>query len=55
MAYEIKQEFEQAGEDRAQYDQRLMHTLAQALGDAGCQGLSPWRETESWLVSFGKR
>jgi DUF1016 N-terminal domain len=33
-------EFEQAGEDRAQYGQRLMHTLAQALGEAGCQGLS---------------
>jgi len=29
-----------AGEDRAQYGQRLMHTLAQALGEAGCQGLS---------------
>jgi predicted nuclease of restriction endonuclease-like (RecB) superfamily len=33
-------EFEQAGEDRAQYGQRLMHTLAQALGKVGCQGLS---------------
>jgi hypothetical protein len=33
-------EFEQAGEDRAQYGQRLMHTLAQALGEAGCEGLS---------------
>jgi predicted nuclease of restriction endonuclease-like (RecB) superfamily len=33
-------EFEQAGEDRAQYGQRLMHTLSQALGEAGCQGLS---------------
>jgi hypothetical protein len=33
-------EFEQAGEDRAQYGQRLIHTLAQALGEAGCQGLS---------------
>jgi hypothetical protein len=33
-------EFEQAGEDRAQYGQRLMHTLAKALGDAGCQSLS---------------
>jgi len=33
-------EFEQAGEDRAQYGQRLMHTLAHMLGKAGCQGLS---------------
>ena len=33
-------EFEQAGEDRAQYGQRLMHTLAQALVEVGCQGLS---------------
>jgi predicted nuclease of restriction endonuclease-like (RecB) superfamily len=33
-------EFEQAGEDRAQYGQRLMHTLAQALGKARCQGIS---------------
>lgn len=33
-------EFEHAGEDRAQYGQRLMRTLAQALGEAGCQGLS---------------
>ena len=33
-------EFEQAGEDRAQYGQRLIHTLANALGGKGCQGLS---------------
>jgi DUF1016 N-terminal domain len=33
-------EFEQAGEDRAQYGQRLIHTLAKALGGTGCQGLS---------------
>jgi hypothetical protein len=33
-------EFEQAGEDRAEYGQRLIHTLAKALGRTGCQGLS---------------
>jgi hypothetical protein len=33
-------EFEQAGEDRAQYGQRLIQTLAQSLGEVGCQGLS---------------
>lgn len=33
-------EFEQAGEDRAAYGQVLMQTLAQALAEAGCQGLS---------------
>jgi predicted nuclease of restriction endonuclease-like (RecB) superfamily len=34
-------EFEQAGEDRAAYGQRLMSTLARALREAGCEGLSP--------------
>jgi predicted nuclease of restriction endonuclease-like (RecB) superfamily len=33
-------EFEQAGEDRARYGQRLMATLAESLREAGCQGLS---------------
>lgn len=33
-------EYEQAGEDRARYGQRLMPKLAEALADAGCQGLS---------------
>jgi hypothetical protein len=33
-------EFEQAGEARAQCGQRLIHTLAKALGGTGCQGLS---------------
>ena len=33
-------EFEQAGEDRAQYGQRLIHKLTRALGEAGSQGLS---------------
>ena len=38
------------------------HARNQAAGRADCcsrmrrlQGFSPWRETESWLVSFGKR
>jgi predicted nuclease of restriction endonuclease-like (RecB) superfamily len=33
-------EFEQAGEDRARYGQRLMPKIANALAGAGCQGLS---------------
>jgi predicted nuclease of restriction endonuclease-like (RecB) superfamily len=33
-------EFEQAGEDRACYGQRLMARLARALDEAGCQGTS---------------
>ena len=33
-------EFEQAGEDRAGYGERLLPRLGDALADAGCQGLS---------------
>jgi len=33
-------EFEQAGEERAAYGQRLIATLARVLGDPGCQGLA---------------
>ncbi len=33
-------EFEQAGEDRAAYGERLIEALAARLGAAGCQGLS---------------
>ena len=33
-------EFEQAGEDRARYGQRLMSKLSRALAEAGCEGLS---------------
>lgn len=33
-------EFEQAGEDRAGYGERLMSKLSRGLAEAGCQGLS---------------
>ncbi|GEM_PF-1121184 len=46
-------EFEQAGEDRAAYGQALMATLAEALREAGCQGLSVRNLKNFRQVSLG--
>src|SRR5262245_12314581 len=40
-------EFDQGGEDRAAYGQRLIQKLADALETAGCRGLS-WRNLHNY-------